>query len=488
MKLLSLRTLALTAAITGSLLSPLFSSVAHSADFTWGGTYRMEAIKLKNPELGAGESNKAYMLHHLILTPKIVAADGLTIYSRFDILNNKSFIGADGRVNSTAGDFMGNGPGEMPDQAGATATTGSTDSNVLGRTQRASPIQVTAVYATWAQEFGQLVVGRVPFQFGLGTAYSAGNGLFDHYVDTKDLVGYKVVLGNLSIFPMLGKVNEGNIGEEDDVNDYAVQVQYENPETELSLGLLYQIRSWTFSGNDSPGWNAAAPAGRADGGKSNLIGIFASEKAGDFHISVEADMLSGDTGIHNAAGSGVSVNSYGVAGEVMWKPESSRLSAHMHLGMASGDDPNTTDSNEGFIFSRNYDVAMLMFNHPLGQYDALRTGLGGQPNNRNQIDSEAISNALYFAPGLQFQWRENLSYGGTLIYAMLNKEPIAGGSTATDLGYELDLNVTYKPYERLTWITEVGALLPGSAWKGSAAQVFDNKFAYGVSTKAAISF
>ena len=56
------------------------------------------------------------------------------------------------------------------------------------------------------------------------------------------------------------------------------------------------------------------------------------------------------------------------------------------------------------------------------------------------------------------------------------------------LGYEFDFSIQYKPMERVTWITEFGALLPGDAWKGSTTQNYESKMPYGITTKAAINF
>lgn len=466
---------------TLALATSVFATKAQTADLTWGGLYRVEAVKIKNSELSGDDSNKAYLLHHLVLSPKIIAADGLTIYSRFDIFNNSAF----GTYTNQAGEVFGRG-------LGSSTPSNETNSNVLSRTGRAGDLAVTTLYASWVQEFGQLVAGRAPMQFGLGTAYSAGNGIFDHYIDTRDLLGYKFVVGNLFFMPMLAKLNEGNVGEEDDVNDYILHVQYDNPDTELSLGLLYQMRVWTFAGNDLPTTNDALGGGaatRADGGKTTLVGLYSSQKAGDFTIAVEANLLSGDVGLRNTGGTGVSYDSFGIAGELLWNPTGGKTKGSFKLGVASGDDPGTTEVNEGYIFNRNYDVAMLMFNHPLGQANILRTGLTRDVTTKasNQIDTEAISNVVYFAPSFQTQWKENLSWGGTFVYGMLNKDPIQGSSTATDLGFEIDLNLTYKPYERLTWVTEAGLLFPGDAWKGGSTGL-DNKFGYGVITKAAIAF
>jgi len=487
-----------------------FSGTAQAADVTWGGTYRVEAVKVSNPELSSAKSNKAYLLNHLVLAPKVVAADGLTIYSRLDFLNNSGFgITSTGQVLSVAGDTLGSGPG-----AGASATNFN-NSNPLSRTQNAGSMAITSLYLSWAQEFGQLVVGRTPVEFGLGTAFNAGNGLFDHYIDTKDIVGYKLIFGNLSIFPMIGKVNEGNVGDEDDVNDYLVHVQYDNPESDLSLGVLYQMRISTFGGNDLPQNGGALNAGgdigttvggtplnptytgptRTDGSKSTMWGLFAKRTTGNFHIGLEADMQGGDTGLRTAGGQGVGLNGLGIAGELGWKPTDGKLSGGLKAGFASGDDPGTPDSYEGFAFSKNYDVALLMFNHPLGQRDFLRTSsVGGATRDasgnttvRNSIDTEAISNAVYIAPSLQYQAKDNLGFGGTFVYGILNKDPIPGANADKNLGFELDLNLTWKPYERLTWITEAGFLFPGAAWQGGSLGL-ESTFAYGLVTKAAISF
>ena len=482
----------------------LAAVTVQAADVTWGGTYRVEAVKVSNPELSGAKSNKSYLLHHLVLAPKIVAADGLTIYSRLDFFNNSAFgVTPTGQVLSVAGDTMGSGPG-----AGAPQSNFNT-SNPLSRTQNAGMMAITSLYVSWAQEFGQLVVGRTPVEFGLGTSFNAGNGLFDHYIDTKDIVGYKLVFGNLSFFPMIGKVSEGNVGDEDDVNDYLIHVQYDNPESDLSLGVIYQMRIATFGGNDLPldgdigttvGGTPTAPSytppTRVDGSKSTMWGLFAKRTTGDFHIGLEADMLSGDTGLRTAGGQGVGLNAMGIAGEIGWKPADRKLSGGIKAGYASGDDPGTPDTYEGFAFSKNYDVGLLMFNHPLGQRDFLRThsvGSGprdpatGATTSRNQIDTEAISNAIYIAPNLALQTSDKLGFGADFVYGILNKDPIPGAGVDKSLGFELDLSATWKPYERLTWITQAGFLFPGAAWSGGSLGL-EHSFAYGLVTKAAISF
>lgn len=457
------------------------ASLSSAADLQWGGLYRFEGVRIENPELKSDKSEKAYMLHHLILQPKIVAADGMTIFGRFDLMNNSAF-----GANTQAGEFIGKGVGG--------GTPSSVDnSNVLSRHQNSGGLAVTELYMSWAQEFGQLVVGRAPLHFGLGAWFNSGRGNFDHYLSTLDMVGYKVVTGNLFIMPIVGKVDEGSVDKEDDVNDYMVHVQYDNPETELSIGLLYQIRNGggndIVTNTDYIGGTGSAVTGNY---KHNYIGIFSSQKLSSYTVAVEAGILSGETGVRSSVVNGsqdVKLNAFGLAAEIAWKPEASKWSANVKAGFATGDDPGTTDTYEGYSFSRNYRVGQLMFTHPLGQRDFLRTGLTRSVagSAAAQIDTETISNAMYFAPAVRYQASDAWSYGGTFVLGRMNKEPIAGGSTATDLGYEFDLNITWTPFDRFTWTTELGLLLPGETWKAGPANL-DNAFAYGITTKAAIRF
>lgn len=456
----------------------LSSQVASAADMSWSGLYRVEGLQIENSELDSTRRNKAYILHHLILQPKMIAADGVTIFGRFDIMNNATY------PNSQLGQVFGNGPG--------TATpTNERNSNVLAQHGKDETLNVTQLYAQWVHEFGSLVVGRAPLQFGLGMTHNAGNGMFDHWFDTRDMVGYKIVTGNLFIMPMIGKVNEGNLGTEDDVNDYIVHVQYENPETDLTLGLMVEWRVATNTGTDSPtvGGFGATGATLTNSYKHQLGNLFVRRQTGNFNIGLEAGLQSGKTGVRTAGGSEIDINAYGIAAEIDYKKPDSAWAWGVKSGIASGDNPGTENKYEGFIFDRNYDVAMLLFNHPLGRADILRTNLNRNTTavSSETVDEEAISNVFYVSPRFQHQWKERTSWGGSLTYAAVDTAPLVGANVASNLGFEVDVNLTYKPYERLTWITEVALLFPGDAWKGGTTNL-DNKFAYGVSTKAAISF
>jgi hypothetical protein len=476
-----------SSAVMALALAAIFGAPAvHAADLVWSGLYRFEGVGIKGAEL-SNDRMTTYGLHHLALTPKIVAADGLTLFSRFDIMNNSTY-----GLNQRFGEFFGSGPGSA-------TPTNATNSNTLATSQAAGGVAVSELYASWVQEFGQLIVGRAPLHFGLGAYINSGKGQFDKFANTRDLFGYKFVLGNLFFMPMLGKVSEGKapgvtrpdaLGDEDDVNDYIMHVQYENPDTDLALGLWYQIRMGAGSGNDTPLNYGGSLAARNDNYRTTHTGLYLFQRLGQFDMGVEAHQISGTSGLQTTVGGSrsVGINSYAFVTDFNYKPKDSAWTGNLKVGVVSGDDPTTDDSFEGMALSQNYHLGMFLMSRPMGRGDFFRTGMvrdtvvsaAGQP------DVEAISNVIYAAPSFQHQWKEKLSWGGRLIWANLQKDPF-NTQTAKGLGFELNLNVTYKPVDRLTWVTELGTLVPGEAWKGGT-NAFDTKAPFGVTTRAAISF
>ncbi len=465
----------------------LFSAVAANADIEWGGTYRVEGVKVENSEMDNIERNKQYMLHHLVLSPKITAYDGLTIYGRFDIMNSESY------PNSQVGQFFGSGL-----SGATTAPPSAENNNILSDRQSSDFIAVNSLYLTFAQEFGLLTVGRAPLQFGLGMTYNAGTGAFDHWFDNRDMVAYKFIMGNISITPMMGKVVENDPGFEDDITDYMAQLMYENPDTDLKLGIMYRVRHAAKHGNDAPtvpvfgDGTSTAPAGAA-GFKGEYWNVFFQRYVGDsVKVGVEIAAQSGSTGV-TTGGSEVELDAFGAALEFDWIPKDSNWAAGLKAGTASGDDPETPNTYEGFAFDRNYDVAFLLFNHPLGQYDVFRTaGIrdttpGSATGPSTQVDTEAISNVIYLAPTVTYKWNGKLESQIGLTYAQLNSDPIVGLDVDKAVGFEVDISLNYKPYDNVQWLNRVGILSPGKAFEGGT-NLYTTETVYGLETKAAITF
>ncbi len=466
-----------------SILS--FVSTSAMADIEWSGVYRFEGNFLKNSELSDRGRELSYGLNHLVLRPKIVAGDGITIYGQFNIFNDVTNY-----PNSQMGQVWGSGVRNAATPAAG--TTSAQDSNTMSQTQNAETILVSQLYMTLSHEYGQLLLGRAPLHFGLGMTYNAGRGLFDHWYDTSDLVGYKFILGNIYILPMFGKSSEAFVHKNDDLNDYMVQLQYENPETDIQMGAFYQVRKGGESASDAPLGSIGSGAGtHTTSVNSKTVNVFALRDSQNIRLGLEAAFQSGETGVVNPNGEKVTWGGFGIVGEVEYRPEGSNWNWMLKAGTASGGDPATADKYEGYIFDRNYDVAFLLFNHPLGQADFLRTGAitGGTTDTEgriNKTDVEAISNVLYVAPGAKYKFNDRWSMDNTLVTGWLGTNPIVGSDTAKDLGYEWDISVNFTPRKGVMWVNQVGLLLPGDTWK--AGNAFDSSFMYGFATKAAISF
>lgn len=456
------------------LFSVVFLSTfsAFAGDINWSGKYQIESQLIKNLNLGSKAQESSFLNHHLVLNPHIVAADGITIHTRFDIFNNTDY------KNSQFGEFFG-------------GSGGSTNTAVTGETEDET-IAVTELYMSWTQQFGSLIAGRAPVQFGLGLTHNAGNGEFDHWFDRKDLVGYKFVFGNIYLMPMYGKVKEGDAENDDDIRDYMIQASYENLDTDLEIGLFFQQRKANPGGNDlDPASNIFNAAATKDGTSSfnvKTYNLFVKKKNGPFSIGLEASMQSGDTGLIATANSQkIELDAYALAAEVAYKPEGSKWEWDMKLGSISGDDKNTASSYEGYLVDRNYDIALLLFNYMLGDGSSL---IGNENyikavNAKTKVDVGQMSNTLYLAPGFNWKWNDKWGMKGRLTYAQLAQEQQNGQSK--DLGYEIDLGIYYRPFERFVVALDTGYLMTGDAFKGGTLNN-ENDDAYGIITKAAVSF
>jgi hypothetical protein len=206
----------------------------------------------------------------------------------------------------------------------------------------------------------------------------------------------------------------------------------------------------------------------------------------DFNFEWKLVFNPGNSGLRNTAGEEANFAGYGLAVEMNFPRPESKLYWQIMTGFASGDNPTTKDY-EGYLMNRNYDIAMLLFNHPVGKFDIFSSRLGRTSDRKFEVaDEEVISNAFYFAPRLTYKYSDKIDIQHIFATGLLHNSPISNVSVASDLGYEYDLSLIYKPFDRMQWVNQLGVLAPGSAFQGG--QGYDTKLTYGFVTKAAISF
>lgn len=459
---------------TAALLTSVVASTASALSIDWKGTYRFEWTQVDRPSLATPYEMKSYGLNYLSLSPKIIATDGVNIVSKFDVLANQDTAYQDAQF----GQVWGGGAGAV---AGANG-----GSNVYAKNQRSTGLLVSQLYLNVNQEYGALVVGRAPFEFGLGMTHNAGNGAFDHWGDTKDMVGYKFIVDNFFLMPIIGRTYDKDISQGNTVQDMILQMQYESKESGSLIGIMQQSRKASLGANDVP---VTAPATKTGEYSVQTTSFILGREWERFSFKVEAGFNSGNIGASTNTNQEIKTNGYGVAAELAFPRKDSKFDWSLRLGMATGDDPTTTDVIEGYQFNRNYDVAMLMFNHRLGQRDFLTTKDFKSAANTlsTSLDDEYISNAIYVSPKVSYAWNDRLDLVNTFTYAQLMTNPTGVADFKKDLGFEWDIELVYKPTERIQWVNQLGLLFPGSAFKDGASNL-ENASTYGFASKAAISF
>jgi len=482
---------------TLSLLVFLLSaekSLAVAMDFT--GTYRFEWMELDRPTLTSPGDRKAYGLNYLGLNGKIIASDGINIHTRLDVLPNTDAAYA----NTQFGQQWGSGNAN-------TSTTNVANANSTSKSPDSQFLKVSQLYLNVNQEYGSLTIGRAPFHFGLGINYNAGQGAFDHYATVMDMVAFKFLIDNVQYMPMIARVYDPELSQGGVLQSESFMIEYQSPDNGNLIGVILERKKGSSTVNDVPVNTGAAPNSNPNGISVDTpvertdisvqkTSFVLGKEWEPFGFKIEAGFVNGDLGLKKN-GQGIRWNAYGIASELYFPRPQSKWDWRLHMGFATGDNPDTADY-ESFHFDRNYNVAFLLFNHRLGSYDALRTGLIRDQYNPTDgtvrktvgtsLDDEAVSNTFYVSPRVKYIWNDKLDLVNTLTYANLVANPMSGVTLNKSLGFEWDIEFVYKPRERVQWVNQIGLMFPGGAFKDDAIPGSNNGFTYGFSSKAAISF
>ncbi len=457
-------------------------NIAQAYNIDWKGSYRAEFVEIDKPTLTSG-SRKSFLLNHLTLSPKIIASDGVNIVSSFEVFNNANFAA------SKVGTVWGSGVNTTPGTAG----TNSQNSNTISNQQPVGDIQISQLYLNVNEEYGSLILGRAPVHFGLGVTHNSGTSPFAHWYETRDTVGYKFLIGNLFIMPSISKVYHSDFTQGEDITDETIHFEYNNLETGNLLGLFYETRKSNFGSNDTPTATTTLNGTKEAPFSRTSYNIIFGKTYEDFDFKLEGAFQSGSTGLR-LAGEDVRLNGFALITEFNFK-NGTDSSWNIKVGNVSGDNPNTANY-EGYITNRNYDVAFLMFNYPMGQVDVLKSGLGRDTTKAQSktIDEDGISNALFFAPTYSKKLNTNWTMLNTIAWAKLNNadiRPTVSSPVETinsQLGYEWDLTFVYKPHENIEWKNVAAFMFPGDAYKAGTMNLKKSSTVIGLQSTAAISF
>lgn len=441
--------------MTAGVLSSL---TAQATSINWQGQYRFEYFEISSVDL-SGQLPKAAMIHRLNLRPELIAADGFRVIGNIEALPNTLY------PEAQVGMLLG-------------------QQNVAHADRRAQPgfsPLIRELYLRWEQEYGEFHVGRTPLQFGLGAFYNDGTGLYDHFSDQFDMVGYKIFMGNMLIHPMIARVTEGGLTSTQRTTDQILKIHYNNPDAQAELGILYRKRfAPQLVANSANIYNTAINSAYLNttvtgGFDVTYQHFYFARRWTEFSFLMEAGNESGSVGLSASNGEAINLAGFGLSLEFDYKPQESKWSHRLLTGLVSGDNPNTSQY-EGFQLHRNYDLAFLVTNHPLGRFDIFKTNrmrsrdASHAPINGAQLlDEESLSNLFYLAPQFNRKVSDKLTWTNRIFWGQLvNTMAVSGQSSAQDIGFEFDTGLAYRPNERVTWLNELGLFSPGAAFKEGA--------------------
>ena len=397
------------------LLSLLFcSNQGFAFDLTLGGEYRFNATYLSEVP------RRTFFNHNLILKPEILANDSIKFHSMLEFFRCKK----DFYCNEN---YIGGSPLGEIDQS----------------------VHVNLGYVSWTREYGRLLMGRIPIEFGMGLDLSSRNR---NYLDYLDGVQYKAIIGNMKLLPTVGVITRnGNI----ESTSYMISGFFEN--SDITLGGLYLRKTANIRGqllNDTKG-------------------LYAKKQISKVKIESELNMKSGQhvkfkglslDGSDNEEQTNQKLNSLGLVLKVQSDQIlfNERLGFGLHSGYLSGDKQSTGDTYEGFLSDRDYDTGLILFNHVLG------SGLLGTdnlylniPDRSKAPDVEFLSNAFFLSPEANFSLTEKIDFKLNVLWAVT---AVPQNVSNQNLGVEVDLIASYKFNEVAKASLEIGHLFKGRAF------------------------
>ncbi len=454
----------------------LLPITAQAFDFYWEGNYSAEGNYLNKVDLGnSTDGTKAYINHHLLLRPEIILFEGLSVHGALDTINGVNSIPPSSRVGHTLGGGLSSNK--------STYSSDVSQPFLQRQIQKPRGVDINEAYLKYSHTNGELRLGRQPLEFGYGAFYSAGYNTFDHWLTNRDGVSYDFTLGPLRFTPMLNFMTSA-IRTGSQTTEFGLKFNFRVKDTGLDLGFMYlqrHVPSVQNTLNPVQGVSGAATP--------KMYSIFYNKQKKNIRYGFEALLQGGKVG------SGVSLNGFGFAGEIELNMNNWKLLGK--FGYAQGDNPNNTSSFSSVAMHRNYNLGMILFNHPLGEsnLDLLGTNNRGKragllPTDYSPdlvVDTESISNALYLAPTASYLLSNKWSLGSTLVMAWLNETQILGvGKVSAFLGSEVDFTLIHNPTQNITYKTTLGFFMPGGAFRGAGSLKTNTSF--GVITSLGVRF
>lgn len=513
-------------------LTVLNYTQAHALSFSAHGYYRLfvdwsldlDTQKPSNIQQGNQRGNDRFGnilfgQQRFRIDPILKINDNISFQGQVDLLDDVLF-GSNDVVQLTTFNPI-TGSLTLPGGSGAFGVTGSSAGDIV--TGNRGAINLRRLWVDILTPAGKFRIGRQASNWGLGIFQNDGNGMFSKFGDTFDRFAYigKADFndGSALAFAFLADF-VFNAQEDPVIGLLENEVQDIQQNTyQLTGALVYQRDTFeigTYSGVRLRGGTGQreGTALNADGeevpgaidGDTTLfyLDVYGKWNQGPYSVAGEyafiggsfspgicIDAISVPAGFTNPLPNPVCLDgshdirahlaALEVEGKHDWGGEWKFIS-----GFASGDsDPLSSTITQFSGFRPDYDVALMLFNMPLGTSPAIQVNgnrvLGNQPITSNQVSnaiyvggsylhrfdiSSAIPQAQYFKAGIHLvtAWAPSLVYN--IDFAEITGIPTLPTvvNNSKWYGVETDLIVEAKFFDHLIWNITGGIFIPGGVF------------------------
>jgi len=513
-------------------LSLSISHSAHALSFSAHGYYRLfldwsldldtqkpsniaQGKQLGNDRFG----NILFGQQRFRIEPVLKINDNISIQAQIDLLDDVIFGSHDVEQLTVFNPITGTIT--LPGGAGAFGVTGGAAGDIV--TGGGGNVNVRRLYADILTPIGKFRIGRQPSNWGLGIFQNDGNGMFDKFGDTFDrflyLGKYDFSDASSLAFAFLA---DFVFNDQQDPQIGLLENKFgtvSNGTYQLTAALVYKRQDWeigTYSGARlRDGTNKRIPNGALnaqgelvdgaiDGNTRNFFfDLYGKYEKGPYRIAAEYVFLGGKIGTD------VCINAISVpAGFTNPLPNpvcldgSNDIQVHLGAleasgkydfggewkfiaGVATGDSSPLSSRITQFGFRPDYQVALMLFNMPLGTSPAIQvngeTKLGNKPITSNRVNnaiyvggtymhrfdiSNAIPQAQYFKAGLHL-----LTAWAPSRVIDINFSEITGIGSLPHVvndsrwyGIETDVILEAKFFEHLIWNITGGVFIPGGVF------------------------
>lgn len=473
------------------------------------------------------------------MNPHIKLNDHISLHGEIDFLDNLLF-----GQSEVAGLQISNpvtGTLALPDANGPFGVIGTTGGDVLGA--GGGNINVRHVYADILTSGGKFRIGRQPSHWGLGILTNDGEDFDSDFGDSFDrilyLAGLDLKNGDRINFglsydfafeaqrdPSIGGLDEGVDSNWNDSLQAGLILLYQSDNFEIGTFGAFRFRDGddgnttttaTFidtadaDGDGDTTEGIELPAGVDGDTKIYSVDLYAKFNiARNYRLAFEAVFIGGklapgiaidavvlddaaQAGLQNPLPNPITLPLTGTQNDVAifmaaleadaWWNFGGEL--HLQGGFASGDSSPLSQRITQLGFRPDYDIALMMFDVPLGTSPAIRVG-GITELGRRPVSPNYINNAIYAA--LQYKhefditsgvpWADDFKVGAKVITAWapsrnldIDFAEITGVAGLPRVinqskwyGFEVDLSVEATFFEFLHWYTVAGVLFPGGVY------------------------